>query len=170
MKSKFLEFFLKGIAFALGIGATALVGVTITGTINSFSSGETISASTINENFSTLKTAIEGIDPQYSTSEVATHKVWIDGKTIYRKTIYFAALPNAGSGGFVITNQAHGITYDQITSLSGHAFVGSAYYALPMPQQGGQILITATSTNVSITAYDVDRSAMSAYVIMEYTK
>lgn len=50
-----------GIGFLLAIG-TALLAVTVTGTIHTFSSGDVVSASQINENFTSLKTAIETIE------------------------------------------------------------------------------------------------------------
>lgn len=48
-----------GFLFILG---TALVGVTVTGNFNTFNPGDLISASQINENFTTLKTSIESIE------------------------------------------------------------------------------------------------------------
>ncbi|HNF27617.1 MAG TPA: tail fiber domain-containing protein [Leptospiraceae bacterium] len=55
----------KGISIGLGIvltlTASAVLAVAVTGTINTFSSGNVVDASQINTNFTSLKTAIEGI-------------------------------------------------------------------------------------------------------------
>lgn len=61
LRQDLLRPFVRGLAFGAGLLASGLLAVTISGTINSFSSGETISAATINENFASLKTAVEGI-------------------------------------------------------------------------------------------------------------
>ncbi len=47
-----------GLLFILAAG---ILAVTVTGTVTSFASGETVSAAKINENFASLKAAIEGI-------------------------------------------------------------------------------------------------------------
>lgn len=52
---------LQGVGIMVGMGATTLLAVTVTGTINSFASGDTVSASLINENFTSLKTGIEAM-------------------------------------------------------------------------------------------------------------
>ncbi len=57
----FRKAFLAGCGFALGLLSTVLVAVTISGTITSFSSGEVVSAAKINENFQSLRGAIEGL-------------------------------------------------------------------------------------------------------------
>lgn len=64
--------FKKGISFGLGIIFTlltsAVLAVAVTGTMNSFSSGNIVDASQINTNFASLKTAIEGITSSQWTS------------------------------------------------------------------------------------------------------
>ena len=65
MKSKVKELFrtsfTKGVAFALGIFATGLLAVTVTGTINTFKVDDVLSSVTMNENFASLKAAIESV-------------------------------------------------------------------------------------------------------------
>lgn len=51
--------FFAGVGFVIALAMTSLAAITITGAINSFTSGDLISASNINENFSSLKSAIE---------------------------------------------------------------------------------------------------------------
>ena len=64
---------LKGLRISLGIifglALTGLLAVTVTGTVNTFSSGALVKASEINTNFASLKTAIEGIvSSQWTTN------------------------------------------------------------------------------------------------------
>ncbi|MDX1957827.1 MAG: hypothetical protein SFU98_04600 [Leptospiraceae bacterium] len=60
--------FYRGILFGLGIifilGTGALVAVALTGTMNTFSSGQVLDVTAMNTNFNSLKTAIEGIPSQ----------------------------------------------------------------------------------------------------------
>ena len=60
MKS-FAKSILIGAGFAVGVFVTALTAVTISGTLNDFESGDLVSAARINENFASLRTAIEGV-------------------------------------------------------------------------------------------------------------
>lgn len=62
--------FAKGLAFATGLLATALLAVTVSGTVSTFSSGDVVSASSINQNFASLKAAIEGLP---ECSEYSVH-------------------------------------------------------------------------------------------------
>ncbi|MCB1173614.1 MAG: hypothetical protein KDK39_08620 [Leptospiraceae bacterium] len=57
----FSKGFFVGLGFAFAISITSLLAVTISGTINTFASGDVVSASKINENFSSLESAIKGI-------------------------------------------------------------------------------------------------------------
>ncbi len=67
MKDYLLKKFWGGVLFSLGIVSTAVMAVAVTGTITSFNSGEKVSSSKINENFLTLKNAIESI-PEWTKS------------------------------------------------------------------------------------------------------
>ncbi|HMV41587.1 MAG TPA: tail fiber domain-containing protein [Leptospiraceae bacterium] len=59
----------QGVGFLLAIGVTTVLAVAVTGTINTFSSGGVIKSADINTNFTTLKTAIEGItSSQWTTN------------------------------------------------------------------------------------------------------
>jgi len=109
----------------------------------------------------------------YSTSEVKTNKVWIDGKPIYRKVINFGNLPNAAIG-YVQTGFAQGEIF--VTRASGVTTNGTTQYFLPYvhPTTLGKcvsLYAETTSGNIVVTIRTgEDRSAHTAYVILEYTK
>lgn len=103
----------------------------------------------------------------YSTSETKTNKIWIDGKPIYRKTLYISSLPNATTDYYDTT----------VTNLSEFIYLyGRA--------SGGLIIngVRPDSAVLQIGAwYDevqdkiristgIDRSNISAYIIILYTK
>lgn len=110
----------------------------------------------------------------FSTSEVATNKLWIDGKTIYRKVISFGALPNATT-----KNVAHGITnLDHFTSMETISWNSSKttrkidfVNAWTSTATGNESTsISADATNVSAYA-SANRSVYTtSYFILEYTK
>jgi hypothetical protein len=108
----------------------------------------------------------------YSTSEQVTPFTWIDGKLIYKKTIYIDSLPNATTGRY-----AHGISdMDTVISIDGvmKVGVGSAW---PLSQSvnpnasGVQtaVRLTVDATNIVIDTGS-DRRSLSAYVTLLYTK
>lgn len=104
----------------------------------------------------------------YSTSEASTSEKWIDGKTIYRKTVNFGALPNATS-----KSVAHNISsLSSIIKMEGvAAYPTNVYIPMPFSSQtaGGDISLNCTATDVVITTGN-DRSGASAYVTIYYTK
>ncbi|MBP7282677.1 MAG: tail fiber domain-containing protein [Leptospiraceae bacterium] len=61
--------FARGFAIALGLTAGALLSVAVTGTVNTFNSGDSLTSSLMNQNFTSLKTAIEGI-PEWTKNGV----------------------------------------------------------------------------------------------------
>lgn len=61
MKEKLKLSFVRGVMLALGLTAGGLLSVAVTGTVNTFNSGDTLTSSLMNENFTSLKTAIESI-------------------------------------------------------------------------------------------------------------
>ena len=114
---------------------------------------------------------VYGGDPiimDYSTSEINTGTKWIDGSTIYKKTINFGALPNSTE-----KNMAHGISSLQMI-IKIEAFAATSDdTVMPLPFTGStstfDVSILANDTNVRITTYS-DRSAYSAYVTLYYIK
>jgi hypothetical protein len=104
----------------------------------------------------------------YSTTEQNTGRLWIDGKTIYRKEINLGSLPNAIPG-----SVAHGISnLSTVTSLSGFATNGTVFLPLPLARYNNfasQIGLYADTTNIVVEPGN-DRTAYTGYVVIEYTK
>lgn len=114
------------------------------------------------------KTAFGG---DYSTSEVNTGFKWIDGKTIYKKTIYFGALPNSTSKGV-----AHGITgISYVIDAKGFADNGSMGVPVFIPQVSPanivwNISVEVTATAILITTRDDYSNRTRTYITLEYVK
>lgn len=104
----------------------------------------------------------------YSATEQNTGRLWIDGKTIYRKEINLGSLPNAVPG-----SVAHGISnLSTVVSLSGFATNGAVFLPLPLARYNNfasQIGLYADTTNIIVEPGN-DRTAYTGYVIIEYTK
>lgn len=111
-------------------------------------------------------------EPNYSTSEVDTKVKWVDGKTIYRKTIHTGTLPNSGN-----IQVAHGISYSSIVKVEGIAQGNSSlsYTSFSLPFSGSVvnsasfIQIWVDATNITISTGS-DRSGYDSYVTLYYTK
>ena len=114
--------------------------------------------------------AVYGDEPiilDYSTTEVDTGTKWINGESIYRKTVNIGSLPNATS-----KTVAHNISnFGTLVKLEGSFTNGTISSPLPYP--------SATSTRVVevwVDATDItvgsamDRSAFTGYVTLYYTK
>ena len=107
----------------------------------------------------------EGIDA-YSTTEVKTNKVWIDGKPIYRKVINFGALPNTD-----IKQVEHNISnIGQVTMITPVAFNGTTNYdMIPYSFGNSEVRCVVTTTQISIRT-NSNWSGATAVVVIEYTK
>lgn len=109
-------------------------------------------------------------EPDYSTSEVDTKVKWVDGKTIYRKTINFGALPDS-TAKYV----AHGISnLSYVIKIEGTAAApNSTWITLPVVYRNAD---AAYNVEVSASLTDVvcntsqDRSMFTAYITLYYTK
>ena len=114
----------------------------------------------------------------YSTNEVKTNEKWIDGKPIYRKTIFISSLPNNTA-----TQYSHGISnVDRIWSNQVKSFIcWSNGNSTPFPyiSMGGQSASVIYNAMIELraigkTTFEIktawDRSDLSAYVTLEYTK
>lgn len=119
----------------------------------------------------TTAEAIIGLGAEgYSTEETITGGTWVDGKTIYKKTISFGALPNATD-----KTVAHGITnLGMVVKLEGVATNGTYYYNLPLVYQGSDsnynVELYATSTVVGVKANTNRSMFTSSYITIYYTK
>lgn len=119
---------------------------------------------------STVETALEALAQDvYSTDEVKTNKVWIDGKPIYRKVLIIPSLPNGNA------NYPHGISNidalvrveftavwesGEATTVGGYIIPAGINYT---------IAATATKTDV-IVRTGGDRHDVHGYAVLEYTK
>jgi hypothetical protein len=105
----------------------------------------------------------------FSTSEVDTGMTWTDGKKVYKKVIDLGSLPNA-----VLKTVAHGVTgLDTIISLVGHAkTTGTFSTDIQFVQTGGLdgIGLARNGANLEIQPGTQDRSTLSGFAIMLYTK
>lgn len=105
----------------------------------------------------------------YSLSEQATPYKWIDGKTIYKKTIDFGTLPNNSN-----KSVAHGISnLDMIIDVSFIAKSSSTYIAIPAPSTTSlpnQVVWWITGTNVNCGTGSDNSSYTKSYVTILYTK
>ena len=106
----------------------------------------------------------------YSTDEQVVG-TWIDGSTIYEKTINFGALPDSTE-----KPVAHGISnVDKIWISDGFVFTSSnTFYGLVHTAGSSQTMEFAWDTNVDRTNVTIetysDRSTLFAYVTVRYTK
>lgn len=107
----------------------------------------------------------------YSLTETATGGTWINGKPIYRRVVVCNGLPNSA-----IKTFAHNIAnVDEIISVSGNMFItatgapGGILNFVRAESIPNSIGANADRVNISIAA-GMDRTAISANVILEYTK
>lgn len=110
------------------------------------------------------KTAFGG---NYSTSEVDTGFTWVDGKTIYKKTVNFGALPNNTS-----KNVAHGITdISYVIDVHGIAANNTPNF-LPISYRSATagIWFTITTNNITINTSTDLTAYTTTYATLYYTK
>jgi hypothetical protein len=104
----------------------------------------------------------------YSTTEQNTGRLWIDGKTIYRKHVNLGSLTNTTP-----KSVAHGISnLSTVVSLTGFATNGSVFLPLPLARYNNfasQIGLYMDTTNVVVEPGN-DRTSYTGYVVIEYTK
>ena len=107
----------------------------------------------------------ERMDFSTTEREVGT---WIDGSTLYEKTINIGTLPNNTT-----LNVAHGITYDYVVDLKGTAINNNTKDILPLPYVGpvaeDGVRLVMSTTNIIIKVGS-NRSDYSGYVTVRYTK
>lgn len=124
-----------------------------------------------NEAVTTAKIASTTIESlgSYSTSEKATAFTWIDGKTIYKKTIDFGYLPNNAT-----KNVAHGISnLDKFIKYEGIAAFSTKYtITLPVSNPVAMqynVELHMDATNVTVVS-GADQSGAYGYITLYYTK
>lgn len=108
-------------------------------------------------------------DLNYSLQEKAVGK-WVDGKTIFKKTVAFGALPNAGA-----KNVAHGISnLGYVVKIEGTCLQSTTYKNIPLMYKGSDssynVEFSINPTNISVASSQDRSSIVCAYVTIYYTK
>ena len=161
------------------------------GGINNFTSQNSDNIDTLNTNVSSLQNskqdkltagtnigingntinATNTISLNFSTSEQAIGK-WIDGKTIYQKTINCGALPNATS-----KSVSTGLSNVKTIDFFGYAYQPANGAIQPINRAetttgNGAIVINVKNNGASVEIYcSTDRSGFTeCYVTLQYTK
>lgn len=116
--------------------------------------------------------AVDGINVNYSTSEVDTGAKWINGKSIYCKVIDIGYLPN-NTDKLV----AHNITnFGSLIKIEGRALRSTDNVWFPLPNTPHPRVNLNTSITLTVNSTDViigtgtDRSNMTGTVTLWYTK
>lgn len=111
-----------------------------------------------------------GLSGNYSTTEQATEYTWIDGRTIYKKTIDTGTLPNA-TYKTVPTNITN-LRY--IIKMEGGAYSPSSQLQLPLPFAGTtepiQVYFSGDNSNLNILAAGNATDLTVSYITLYYTK
>ena len=107
-------------------------------------------------------------DPNdYNTTEKIVG-TWVDGSTLYQKTINFGALPNATT-----KTVSAGVTASKVKSVKGYSTNGSSLIPLPfvvISDNSKSVGISLDSNGVNINT-GTDRSGFTTtYVTIQYTK
>lgn len=125
-----------------------------------------------NEIYGNVNIGSGGGGHAYSTTEQVVG-TWIDGSTIYEKTLFISALPST-TGDWV--NYPHGISnFGRAISLSGIAYNPNVSQQLNLPHVSvaasntANISVSVSDTNVAIVVGQ-DRSSWEAYITVRYTK
>ena len=109
-----------------------------------------------------VKAANTDFGGDYSTTEVDTGFKWIDGKTIYKKTVSTGALPNNST-----KTVSHGISgIDSVVSISSVA-KSSGNWIMIESGNGGYIYLSASDIIITTS---IVRSDFSGFVTICYTK
>lgn len=118
----------------------------------------------------------QGVPTHHYSTDEQVIGTWIDGSTLYEKTVYIASLPSTTAQ----TNYAHNINnIDKITNYDGiiqfnnatnitakFDRIGTSTNVLDF---GNTLAMTVTNENIAIIV-GKDRSACSAYITIQYTK
>ena len=105
-------------------------------------------------------------DMDYSTSEVKTNATWIDGKPIYKKTVFF---PSVASGD---RDSAHGISNVSLVIKHEAFFISSGTY-IPVPSlvntNGGNYFSIWSINSINVHTFS-SIPFQDFYVTLWYTK
>jgi len=109
----------------------------------------------------------DALNETYSTNEVKTNKVWIDGKPIYRKVINLGVLPNSS---YIEVNT--NLTNVKIVKFDCYAYtsgLGALIKTYQYQNADNNIRTSVYSDKVRITTTG-NFSTWEGYAILEYTK
>ena len=111
-----------------------------------------------------------GTPEYYSTEEVKTNKVWIDGKPIYRKVVNFGTLPDNAH-----KTVPHGISnVENFISITGWAKDPSTdiNFNLPFvsPNSDYCVSLIVSGNNIDVQTGRNRTNYTICYTILEYTK
>lgn len=162
-----------------GEATGTLTKLEVDGVIYGIASGTTVTANpegsaTVDLEKLEINNTVYGIPVytpvNYSTTEADTGIKWIDGSTIYRKTIAIGDI-TAGNDKEV----AHGITnIDVLVSLSGGAYSTTDSRYIPLPYVDNtdtyQRYLALDATNVIVGKGTNSPAITKAYVTICYTK
>lgn len=118
----------------------------------------------------------------YSTDEIKTNKVWINGKPIYRKVIQTTMPTVETDGTYVIEATPHGLSnVEDLVSLDGkaHSYYsgGALHYGINLSAAWGltndvtySVYTQFNGANITIGSNRVNTNGWKVFVILEYTK
>ena len=109
------------------------------------------------------------VEDVYSTSEVKTNKVWIDGKPIYRKVVETSFTGTQVSKTYTLSNLGLSSvsTFTKLKSISNHDPIEEDYYA--GTNDYVRTFINNTGLNIVIGS-SYPTKPVTIYTIVEYTK
>lgn len=112
---------------------------------------------------------VGAVGVNFSTQEVQTEDVWIDGEPIYRKVLTFANGPNNG-----VVNVAHGITgLGTVIDVQGFMDNGTLQRNINNVEATAAIQChyAVDNTNfILVSGVGGDYSGYSGFIILRYTK
>lgn len=101
----------------------------------------------------------------YSTSEVKTNKVWVDGEPIYRKVL------TGKLGSMNNWNNIYAGNFKTITSIHGYFQAGNEFYMMPRSYNNQEIAFYWRSNGNLYEMHNYDYCNNKDYIIvLEYTK
>jgi len=108
-------------------------------------------------------------DDIYSTNEIKTNKVWIDGKPIYRKVQQLTITTNQQYHNHNIVN------LDKVINVYGFCQAKSNSYKMTIPMTYVNWVIdvydfTNTQFKTNVSQNQLNRGFEYVYIIIEYTK
>ena len=122
-----------------------------------------------NDKAPSVRSINEALVETYSTDEVKTNKVWIDGKPIYRKTIIYDSSTPLPNGSTVLAHNVENIgTYRNVAEYHFY-YQGNMYAGYQSSSFSGEA-ISINNTNIEINIVGWGNLFTYADFTIEYTK